>query len=297
VPLGLANAGLGLLLGAILAVCGRPLRGTTLVGPWIWGVVSAVLLTCISLAHALEFFPDAATAALWQYAAEVSVLCPAVALMGARRPQHTAWQFVVATLYALLLVPAIQGMGSDGAVVIVAPWSWFLMALWGVGIVNLLPTRYWPATVVLGGGQAMLLAPYLAGDSAWAASQWRIAAGLGLLVVGVLLCRRRALGILQSAAWRRRDPLDRLWIDFRDAYGLLWGARVQQRVNAAAAQYDWPVMLSWDGFRDRAEYQAVGRLPAEVRAPVEHVMRTVLWRFMSPQWIEARLMPPREDES
>jgi len=293
---GLISAGLGAALAAALILFGRPLRGSTLVGPWVWGVISALLLSAVSLGHAFELFANATTAALWQYAAEVSILCPGVALMGARRPQHSAWQFVVATLYAILLVPAIQGGGSGGAVVIVAPWSWFLLGLWSVGFVNLLPTRYWPAAVVLAGGQAMLLAPYLAADTAWAASQWRVAAGLVLLSAGTLL-RWRGLNLLQSAAWRRRDPLDRLWLDFRDAYGLLWGARVQQRVNAAAAQYGWPVVLCWDGLRDCAEGQPVAALPPDVRAPVEHVMQTVLWRFMSREWIEARLTPPREEKS
>jgi hypothetical protein len=261
-------------------------------------VVSALLLSGVSLGIAWDLFADAATAALWQYAAEVSILCPGVALMGARRPQHSPWQFIVATLYAILLVPAIQGAGSGGAVVIVAPWNWFLLCVWGVGIVNLLPTRYCPAAIVLAVGQAMLLAPYLAADTAWASSQWRIAATLALLICGVLLLRWRGMGALHSSAWQQRDPLDRLWLDFRDAYGLLWGARVQQRVNAAAAQYGWPVMLCWDGLRDVAEGQPVAAVPSEVRAPVEHVMRTVLWRFMSPQWIEARLtQPPREDKS
>ena len=117
----------GAALTVLLALSGRPLRGTTLVGPWLWGIISAAILTLVSLAAMPLLSDNFALSALLTYAAEASTLCPLVALLGARRPQHSAWQFVVATLYAILLVPAVQGGEAGGWIVIDAPWSWFML--------------------------------------------------------------------------------------------------------------------------------------------------------------------------
>jgi len=281
----------GVALTVLLALSGRLLRGTTLVGPWLWGLISAAMLTLTSLAAMPPLADHFALSALFTYAAEASTLCPLVALLGARRPQHSAWQFVVATLYAILLVPAVQAGEVDGRIAIDAPWSWFMLGLIGVGALNYLPTRYWPAAVALALGQWTLLAPHLitSATPTWASPPTRTALGLALLWLTVILLRRRATAPLQSPAWRRRDPLDRLWLDFRDAFGVLWALRVQQRVNAAATQFGWPVELAWEGFCDRLTHQPAAAMPPEVRAAVEHVLRTVLWRFMSERWMEQRL--------
>lgn len=285
------NIALGLTLTCLVALSGRPLRGTTLVGPWLWGGISGTLMTLASLATLPTLKADDGLISLLTYAAAVSTLCPMVALLGARRPQHSAWQFVVATLYAILLVPAVQGGRAGGGFVIDAPWSWFMLGLIGVGFLNLLPTRFWPAVVALAIGQLSMLSPYLFSIAAptWAPQQTRLLVGISLLILSLFLLRWRAAVVLRSPAWRDCEPLDRLWLDFRDAFGVLWALRVQQRVNAAAAQYGWPVALSWDGFYDRLSNQPATAMPAEIRAGVEHVMRTVLWRFMSPQWMAERL--------
>ncbi|MCE9553312.1 MAG: hypothetical protein K8T91_08030 [Planctomycetes bacterium] len=295
----LLNTALGLALTLLLMQSGKPLRGSTLIGPWLWGIISAATLTMASFAALPSLAADVPLTALFTYAAEVSTLCPLVALLGARRPQHNAWQFVVATLYAILLVPAFQGGRTGGEIAIEAPWSWFMLGLIGVGILNTMPTRYWLAAVALAFGQLILLAPHLLTSSGptWAPQQSRMTAGLGVLIVAVLLLRWRAAAALMLPAWQARDPLDRLWIDFRDAFGVLWALRVQQRVNAAAEQYGWPVELTWEGFYDRISHQPATAMPADVRAALEHILRSVLWRFMSEPWMEQRLSGLPEERS
>lgn len=288
----LTSAVLGLVLTMLIALGGRRLRGTTLVGPWLWGIVSAVLLTLSGLLAATpQIVAGDRLLTLLPYAAEVSTLCPLVALLGARRPQHSAWQFIVATLYVILLVPAVQGTRTAGALNIDAPWSWFLLGLIGVGFVNAAPTRYWPSFTAIALGQLILLAPYIVDIPATSerANSLRHITALALLILAVVMMGWRAVATRRTAAWQSRDPLDRLWLDFRDAYGVLWALRVQQRVNAAAVQFGWPVALAWDGFRDRGTGQPATAFAPTTRAAVEHVLRTLLWRFMSAQMIDERL--------
>ena len=58
------------------------------------------------------------------------------------------------------------------------------------------------------------------------------------------------LGLL---AWGRgprgENELDRIWLRFRDRYGLLWGQRVREQFNNAAGNAGWPAVLRWRGLR------------------------------------------------
>jgi hypothetical protein len=40
---------------------------------------------------------------------------------------------------------------------------------------------------------------------------------------------------------------DRLWLAYRDRFGLVWGQRMREQFNRAAANAGWPVFLSWQG--------------------------------------------------
>jgi hypothetical protein len=51
--------------------------------------------------------------------------------------------------------------------------------------------------------------------------------------------------------------------------------------------YGWPVQLSWNGFVPRDSATA----DEELRPIVPDSMRTLLRRFVSPQWIDERLAP------
>ncbi len=104
--------------------------------------------------------------------------------------------------------------------------------------------------------------------------------GLGLMVADWGL-----LAAELPPARRDVSPLDRVWLDFRDLYGAAWGLRVMERMNASAAMYGWPVQLTWSGFIPRDAAAA----DEEVPPIVADSMRTLLRRFVSPEWIDARL--------
>ena len=84
---------------------------------------------------------------------------------------------------------------------------------------------------------------------------------------------------------------DRLWLDFRDRYGLLWGQRVREQFNRAAHNAGWPVMLFWQGLR----LHAAAELPDEpTQQEILDTLVALLQRFMPPA--EEPEPEPEEEE-
>jgi hypothetical protein len=123
-----------------------------------------------------------------------------------------------------------------------------------------------------------------------AVAETRVAAGLALAVV--------ALGL---ALWSTRtrygveSPTDRIWLDFRDSYGLFWSARVAARLNQAAAQHHWPLRLRWSGIASQEDRTPDGGVGRE-REMFGRMFESLLLRFVSPGWIAARRAAARPPE-
>jgi hypothetical protein len=52
------------------------------------------------------------------------------------------------------------------------------------------------------------------------------------------------------AARRKRaaaSDFDRIWLDFRDRFGVVWGQQVREQFNRSAVHAGWSVHLSWSG--------------------------------------------------
>ncbi len=254
------------------------IRDTTLVAPWAWTGVSLFTLAGVELALVLsgQALPSWASAA--RYAAAMSTFAPIMALLGAKRPQDRGWQWIVLTLWAILCQPAGEWLLFGGVAEIHPARFWFQMILVVVGATNGLGTRNWLSSVLYCVGQIVLLLPFHSAAPPIAASN---AAFWGL--VGVFL----GTASLATGGARRRDlagdTLDRVWLDFRDEFGVVWALRIQERVNTSARMYDWPVQLAWQGFRERASART------EIPPLVEESFRTLLRRFVSAQWIDERL--------
>jgi hypothetical protein len=170
--------------------------------------------------------------------------CAGVAVLGARRPGVGAWNFVVFGLLAVLLLPQVEGLPTGAGLHLDAFHTFFLAATLAVGILNYLPTRF--ALVVL------ITAAVAAAE-------------ILQLHGGELFAGRPDLGLVMTGAWaavlpwlayevgRRRVPpaseFDRLWLAFRDRFGLFWGQRLREQFNNAARHAGWPVVLRWQGLR------------------------------------------------
>jgi hypothetical protein len=166
--------------------------------------------------------------------------CAGVAVFGARRPGVAAWNFVLLGLLAVMLLPVghwlvLGGRVTDGVRLLVPAGAIAVTAL------NYLPTRLAPAALLMGAG---------CGWELMALADAQASSALGEYFCPGWLC----IGLAPWAGWlaHRRGvaaegEFNRLWLAFRDRYGLVWGQRVREQFNRSAAHAGWPVQLYWQG--------------------------------------------------
>jgi hypothetical protein len=275
-----ALAGLLCLAGLCLQLLARrKLLGTTLLAPWVWSVVALLAIAGAEIAVGMvDSLPPNWRMGL-RYSAAMATFTPTMALLGAKRPQDRAWQFIVLSLWAILALPSLEWLLFGEIQELHPARLAFLLILVGVGAFNGIATRRWLSNLLYAAGQGALIAPFL--SSTIAALPIALAPVLGL----ALMVASLALPMRVRAADANAAGLDRVWLDFRDAYGLVWSLRVAERMNTSAAMYDWPVQLGWRGFRDRES----GSGGVVVPAAAAESLRALLRRFVSADWIDARI--------
>jgi hypothetical protein len=186
--------------------------------------------------------------------------CAGVAVLGARRPGNGPWNFVVSGLLVVLVLPLfdLREMRLRQETLPMV----FLAGTVALGVANYLPTRLGPAALLLGVGCGLAFAIQLR-------PEWRtsLEGSAGLLVAAA-----------PWAAWallRRRNVMreaDRVWLNFRDGFGVVWGQRVREQMNRAAANAGWPVVLRWHGLEN------TGGSPVD-EAAILGTLRALLQRF------------------
>ncbi len=279
---------------AALYRCRSQLAGTTLLAPWRWAMFSFVALVSAELALMLPSLASSDWIVYLRYAAGITTFATQMAVMGSKRPQDRSWQFVVLSLLAVLLLPAANSLlRSPVPWTIDSPWRWFLLVLLLVGLANYVATRYWPSSLLFAIGQSIVLGEHLPWPVSNLAGASKVTGLVALVAAGLLVAfqfpRRR----------RRTDPVDRLWIDFRDLFGSMWSLRIAQRFNASAVMYQWPAHITWRGLSARSPRAATADHvepaddgPSNDAATHEAMcrnLRTLLRRFVSPEWIAGRL--------
>jgi len=275
----------------------RQLAGTTLGSMWWWWVAMLSTLAGVELYLAVTVLESETVGVALRYAAASLSFCPTMSVLGAKRPQDKAWNFIVLSLWVVVALPALEAvtLHMDQPMELSTARSWFLLVLVVVCLANRLGTRGAWAALVFAGGQVLLLVPYLPLGVSGYLAPWPTG-GLVLLVASV--------GVdVAGSRWRRQDRhgWDHLWLDFRDTFGTLWALRVAERINAAAAICDWDLRLTWRGFRV-AEQDATPSEAATVPwdAATEQTLRTttvnLLRRFVTREWIDARLPVARDPE-
>jgi len=293
---------------ALLALVWRhqQLYGTTLMAAWYWSVLAILSIMIVeTLVNLRADWLSPSRIGPLRYLAAILTACPIVALLGAKRPQHRAWQWIVLSLWVVLAMPAATALffsqpTFDPGIL----WSWFLLILVVMTSTNYLPTCYWPAGLLVGTSQIFLLSNQLPGGRhlvRWLdphSSHWIATAALALLLLAVIFVQWISRA---RRAWNPNlvTPLDRIWRDFRDSYGALWGLRIVDRLNSAAKSHRGNIYLRWNGFRHSGDgsTDTAGNppgMPLEITMPLEQIFVSLLRRFVSIEWIDQRRTPPLE---
>ena len=271
-----------LVTAAASAVGGWLARGTTAVPAAAWSVAASLALAADAAGRVGGWVVDPAARSASRLAVVALAVCPAMSLLGAKRPQHGVWQLIVATLAFVLAMPAASALlirpGSLPDIHVLE--RFFLPALVGVGWMNFIATRRGLAASLVAAGQLGLIWPFLPGASPEspqaasvdAACSWSIAVGALLAVTQSIRGSGRRGGDGLAAA------IDPAFLAVRETLGAAWALRIGERFNSLAGERGWPCRLRFAGLEED-----VRGAPWEQDAV--RSFRSILRRFVSTDWI------------
>lgn len=227
------------------------------------------------------------------YLGSLCALAGAVSLLNARRPGADAWAILTMLLVGVLLIPWLEGSGLVRNVPPLArlrlesPWSIFYGLLAGCSVVNYAATGFGTTALWVGLGWATILVGLIrAAPPADLARVWSLW-GLAVALAGTPTARVRSSEARQSSAGR-------LWIWFRDRWGLVWALRIQDRFNATASTAGWSLRLGWTGLRRPDGSPAP---PEEVPAEAVRTLIALLGRFATRPRLEREAGPNQRADS
>ena len=272
------------------AVAAVRVRGSTAVPAAWWAVAACLLLAVDGGSRAFGGPPDPAAAARMRLFVAAVAVCPAMSLLGAKRPQHGVWQLIVAALAVVITMPALSAW-------LVRPGSLpdmhllgrgFLVVLAAVGWMNFLATRNGLAATLITAGQLAVMRPFLPGvttDTALPQDGIDCVAA-GLIAAGALLAwGADALRISGTSNTRRRPGtlaavIDRPFLALRETLGAAWTLRIAERFDTVAAARGWPCRLSFQG-------AAIGGDPTDTswHRDALRAFKALMHRFVDDGWL------------
>lgn len=255
----------------------------TLRAPLLWGLFTTWLLLCAAGNHTTGGEEMLRRISTYRYFYFVSIFCPLMAVLGAKRPQNRGWQWIVLSLLVVLTIPGIQSLLNDPTARLVLPgiWQGFLWLLIAMGLLNYMPTRHWLAALPFAIGQVCLLSEYLfpsrqSDESIISWGYYLLASAAGIVWLQSL--SKRSVQLEEGQHVERLVPQLQRWLRFRDGWGAFWTARLMARVNQTAELQQWPIRLWPSGFKAVDENADV-EITEELAASVEKTLDALLWRF------------------
>jgi hypothetical protein len=211
-----------------------------------------------------------------------------MALLGAKRPQDRPWHFIVLSLWVVLALPALHVLllRSGQSLSTPSALGWFMLGLLTIGFFNRVLTPAWISGLLFACGQMSLLADHLplVGHLPGIDRCQCQLLGLGLIALSTIfswmLSHRRHAGA---------EPLDRLWLEFRDLFGVLWALRLAERINSSAILTKSDMVLRWSGFQTSAGGRITDSKSPDAIRIQRQGLENLLRRFVSRTWIAERL--------
>jgi hypothetical protein len=279
-------------MAARAAVC---TRGSTAVPATLWAIAACLSLAIDAGLRASGAVSQPSAAASLRMVTAALSLCPAMSLLGAKRPQHGVWQFIVAALALILLLPAL-------ATALVRPDSvpdahllgrGFLVVLSLVGWLNFVTTRHGPAATLVTLGQLVVVRgflPLIDSEPAFPPTA-STAAPMAALIDCLGICLAAAGGLLAVISSTRRRPalapegtfaaaVEPAFLGFRETLGAAWTLRVAERFDVIAASRGWPCRLHFDGI-----HPADAPIDGPWQRDAQRALGALLQRFVSTQWL------------
>lgn len=287
----------------------RELRQTTLKTAWSWAFAAASAWTMTWFVdHCANAVSSAFADHAW-YSCAVLALCPPVAVLGSRRPGTRVWMWfiLVPMLMALgwpLVAVRLQGSEFRGVQLELPQLCAFAFVL-VMGVGNYLGTRFTLSALLYGGAVLLSVISMSSIAPPWLSDRPQVRLWCsGVVAIAIVSIKFNRRPLMQTG-------FDRLWIDFFDTFGIVWGRRIQDRINHLAEKESWPCRLELHGFVDvnplamngsrqselvqtqpvpwRAGDQWPGKDASQTR--IEHAFRWLLRRFVDPRWIDRRIGP------
>jgi len=225
-------------------------RRMTLISSILWGFVALMAWT---VEVSMEALWPGIESTLPGYLALSMTGCASMTVLGARRPGAGAWNFVILGLLAVMLFLWLEGQLAEDDLILHRVRTVFLASTVAIGVLNYLPTRLAPASVLLAlgcAGELLIISGSESLQSALAPAR-----NFSRLMVGLVPWLAYA-----RLRWQPLPALefDQVWLRFRNSYGLVWAQRLREQFNQSAKHSNWHAILRWQGLRV---------IPAERRPP------------------------------
>jgi len=276
------------LVTAVAACAGAFLaRGTTAVPAAWWACGAALAFAAEAAIRGGGGLADPAVQATARLVVAAVAVCPIMSLLGAKRPQHGVWQFIVASLAGILALPAASAAlvrpGTPPDVHALQRWFMLALVLVAAGLVAI--------------GQFILIRQFMPfGDVGRYPDHWLDALAAGLVATGAAVAAaqswlrpvrsmsaagRAGRGCAGHGCEAELAALVAAYLALRETLGAAWTLRIAERFNAVAESRGWPCRLRFDGLHlsDDAE-------GCEWHADAIRTGRALLRRFASPDWMQ-----------
>ncbi len=270
----------------------RSVRHTSLTTAAAWATWFQATLTVTTIATiAKSRVPPGVLDQLW-YLTAVSALCPFVAVLGARRGRLLEWSgFIVLPLIIVLEWPALAQVvrcwnGQRLDLEMPTQLGYAVVLVMGTG--NFLGTRFtWPVIAFTCGWAAVVFQSHSSIENSW------MRRDPAFFVSVTQFCFWRWAYRLANQQNTFASGWQRLCLDFRDGFGVVWSTRLTGRINEVAQREQWPWILTDNGLKPISNESQPACDP-EADPRVNHTFRWLLKPFVDPEWIDERLTASKD---